>query len=294
MKKLLRLKHKAPGLTVIAAIGLLQSLLPLYGSLNYPSKFVYAFENKTNAWAVLRLPFLFLVLWLVCFGLVKVVQNKTLDLEFFEKFTAWKGLAVLLLWPSVLFWWQLFNDYHEALDFLHPFHSLVVTHVVLGFLFVIIFVPMMLYLANRQKTTKTDIKILESLKQNGVQAFLWIRPFFQDVGSDRFGKIVGGFVGVSYLIFFYTTLISLITPAVLAVQTIGSTVEAHDVNYIWASKFGTQTGHYCVLDVNANSERLEFVINRCPACARRPGANVLVTHHPMDYRNRRISSVLCE
>lgn len=295
MKKLLQLNHKAPGLTVIACIGLLRSsITPLYEVLDHPSEFFTALADEKIVWANLRLPFLFLLLWLVCFLLVRAVQNKRLNLKFFDRFTAWKGLAVLLIWPSIVFWYQLFTDYHEALDLLHPFSSLAFSHLLAAFLLVLLGVPFMIYLGTRRKAKKTDIKTLESLKQNGVSTLVWVRPFFRDVGSDRVGKIVGGFVGGSYLIFFYMTLCSLVTPAALAVKTIGSTVEAHDVNYLLARKFGSQVGHYCVLDVNANNESQEFAINRCPNCARQPGAKVVVTHHPVDYRNRHISSVVCE
>jgi hypothetical protein len=294
MRKLLRLKHKASGLKVIAAIGLLQSVLPLYEFLNDPSGSRYALENETHAWAVWRLPLLFLLLWLLCFGLVKATQNKKLDLEFFEKFTVWKGLAVLLIWPSILFWRQLLSDYHEALDFLHPFTSLVVMHLTLGFLSAIFFVPLALYLAHRQKVNKSDIKFLQNIRQNGAQTLFWVKPFFQEVGSDRLGKAVAYFVGASYLLFFYMTLCSLASPAGMAIKTIGSTIEAHDVNYIWVGRYGSHTGSYCVLDVRSNNETLQFALNACPACSRRPSANVVVTHHPIDYRNRRMSSVECE
>jgi len=295
IKKLLQLKHKAPGLTVIACIGLLQSsIAPLYELLNRTSDFFKALGDEKNVWAILRLPVLSLLLWFVCFLLVRAAQNKNMNIEFFERFTVCKGLAVLLVWPSILFWYQLFTDFHEALDSLHPFSSLAFSHLLAAFLFAVLVVPLVIYLATRRKAKKTDIKALENLKHNGVPALLWMRPFFQDLGSSRFGKIMGGFVGGSHLIFFYMMLCSLMTPAVLAVKTMGRTIEAYDVNYILARKFGTQTGHYCILDVNANNEALEFAINRCPACARQPGANVLVTHHPIDYRNRHISSVICQ
>jgi len=295
MRRPLRLKNKAPGLRLIAAIGLLQSALPLYGFLIGPSEFRHAsFENEIGTWAIWRLPVLFLLLWLLCFGLVTVAQSKKLNLQFFAKFTGWKGLAVLLIWPSILFWQQLLSDYHEALDILHPFTSLVIMHLALGFLFVIFFVPFALYLAKRRKATASNVQLLQNIKQNSVPTLLWVKPFFQDVGSDRLGKAIAYFVGPSYLLFFYMTLCSLASPAALAIKTIGNTVAAHDVNYIRVSRYGSQTGSYCVLDVRARNETLKFALDTCPACSREPGAHVVVTHHPIDYRNRRLSSVACE
>src|SRR5262249_45255593 len=178
--------------------------------------------------------------------------DQELALPFFDRFTAGKGLAVLLLWPSVLFWRQLLADYHEALDFLHPFTSVAVAHLALGALFLILFVPLMFWLALRPKARESDRKILQTMRQHALPALLWVRPFFQDVGADRWGRVVAAFVGGSYLIFFYMTLGSLASPAAVTTTTAGSTVEAHDVHYVWGGRSGTHRGSYCVLDVRAN------------------------------------------
>src|SRR3974390_1261766 len=230
MRRPLRLKNKAPGLRLIAAIGLLQSALPLYGFLTGPSEFRHAsFGNEIGTWAIWRLPVLFLLLWLLCFGLVTVAQSKKLNLQFFAKFTGWKGLAVLLIWPSILFGQQLLSDYHEALDILHPFTSLVIMHLAFGFLFVIFFVPFALYLAKRRKATASNVQLLQNIKQNSVPTLLWVKPFFQDVGSDRLGKAIAYFAGPSYLLFFYMTLCSFASP--------GNSVAKVAVGVAWLAKW---------------------------------------------------------
>jgi hypothetical protein len=294
MIRILRLKYKARGLVTIAAIGLLQSLLPLYGVFEHPSILIHALEDWQIAWAILRLPCLFFLLWLACFSLVQAVQHKKLHLAFFENFNTWKGLAVLLVWPALLFWKQVLTDYHQALDFLHPFTSLVTMHLVMAFLFIVFVAPLSLFLVARSKAKKPDIKALQNMKQNALPNLLWGKLFFEEAGSTWPGNAIFYFTGISYLIFFYMTIFSLASPAALATKTLGSTVEAHDVNYIWASRYGTHTGGYCVLDINSNREVLQFALKTCPPCSRQPNASVIVTHHPTDYRNLGISSVECE
>jgi hypothetical protein len=295
MTKLLRLKRKAPGLGVIAAIGFLQSLLPLYPLFNHPATFFDVLEDWEKAWAILRLPLLFSVLWVVCFSLVKVAQSKNLNSTFFESFNAWKGLAVLLLWPTLEFWRQLLTNYHQAFDFVHPLTSLVFMHSMALFLVALFVIPYLSYVVLRsKKQTKSDVRVLQDLKQNIGPNLLWGRFFFREVGSGQLGKLISYFAGVSYLIFFYMTILSLATPTALAVTTSGNTIAAHEENYIWATKYATHTGSYWVLDINSNDRVLQFTLNACSPCSRRPGTKVIVKHHPIDYRNRRISSVVCE
>jgi len=286
MLRALRLKDKASGLRIIAVVGLIQMLLflELYHSILFKS----TVWNWTKIWAISKLPICFLLLWLICFSLVKLTQSKRLKLLFFEDFNIWKGLALLLIWPALMFWKQILTDYHEAFDFGHPFTSLVISHLTILFLCVL-FSPLLLLIKNK-KTKKSEGT--KQWYQNAVPNFLWIRFFFCEVGTDWFGKLISYVVGSGYLLFFYMTLLSLVLP--FHVTTAGNTLKAYDVNYILARKYGSTRGTYCVLYVNSDNKILKFALNNCPSCARQPNANVIVTHSPIDYNNRRVSSVVCE
>ena len=65
-----QLKRKAPGLVIIALIGLLQSLTPLRWAQKSPLPLA-TFGDAEAALTALRLPILFFLLWSVCFILVK-------------------------------------------------------------------------------------------------------------------------------------------------------------------------------------------------------------------------------
>jgi hypothetical protein len=294
MKKTLRQKsksaNKAPGLIIIAAIGIIQSVLPLFilfDQVSHGSIF-----NLEMIWAILRLPVLFLLLWGVSSILVNAAKDKKLNLPFFENFTAWKGLAILLLYPSILFWKQFSSDYHQVLDFLHPFNSLVIGHMAMTILLIGFWGPFVLYVGTRQKAKKTEVKMLQILKKNALPSILWCKFFFKDVCSDSVGKAIGYFVGASYLLFFYITIFSMLSTT--TVKTSGITINAQNLDYIRASKYNSNRGNYCILKIRSKDANLQFSINSCPPCARELGAIVTVTHHPIDYQNRRLSFVECD
>ena len=99
-------------------------------------------------------------------------------------------------------------------------------------------------------------------------------------------------MGTSYLLFYYMTIFSLISTT--AIKTSGITIDAQNVDYIRASKYHSNRGNYCILTIRSKDANLQFSINSCPPCARDLGAIVTVTHHPIDYQNRRLSSVECD
>ena len=294
MKKRLRSKPKAPnkaaGLVIIACIGTVQSILPLF--LLFSQSSLSNIFKPDVVWAIIRLPILFFLLWGVSSILVNAAKNKKMNLPFFENFSAWKGLAVLLIYPSILFWKQLLSDYHQVLDFLHPFNSLVIGHLAMTLLLIVFLGPLVLYVGTRQKAKKTEVKMLNNLKKNALPNILWCKFFFKDVCSDSVGKAIGYFVGTSYLLFFYITIFSLISTT--AIKTSGITIDAQNVDYIRASKYNSNRGNYCILTIRSNDANLQFTINSCPPCARELGAMVTVTHHLIDYQNRRLSSVECD
>src|SRR5262249_34840206 len=158
----------------------------------------------------------------------------------------WKGLAVVLIWPSIQFWWRLLTDFHQALDIAHPFTWLTIPHLALGAVLLMIAapVPSVRHIFHRRKPTKAYTKAVDALRQTLLPAVFWLKPFFQDVGSDRLGRVIAGLVGGGYLVFAYLTLISIAWPAAWTIETAGHTVEAHNVSFVVMNKSGTHPISY--------------------------------------------------
>ena len=285
MLRKLRLKRKAHGLGVMVLI----PLIPLIDS-------ILLTRSSLDWFKILRALIYPLILWMTCFVLVKLAQDRKAKLIFFEDFNVWKGVAIFFLWPSFIFLRQLLTDYHYALDF-HPFHSVLFSHLMA--LFLAIFIIPSLFFLKRKKRKKWEEtrqfnlnRIISQSIKNAGPNLIWIRFFFLNVGCDLLGKIISYVVGGSYLLFFYMSLLSFALP--LHVATEGSVLKAQDFNYRIIGKYTDIKVTYCLLFVKANNKVFKFALDNCPLCARQPNANVIVTHSPFDFNNRRVSSVICE